>query len=202
MPPAADPTIHTSMGRMARLGTVHVRGAPYVLAGTCYQNGMPCLLAVELDGEVYSKLTTNLQPWPATPWSVLANHDLGTSAMAALASAAPLVVVPTDRVHRSGFTSLAEALVLPPLWTRDHAGDVHAAAGGLRVDVENLGTVWGVFLQGQLCTAVGTRPTLWQALDATLSHLLLQRQAGRRVADELLAMPRPEGAPCPQLAGL
>jgi len=197
----ADTTITTTMGAMARLGTVDVHGATRTLACTCYSNGMACLLAVDPDGEVYSKLTTNVQPWPATPWSVLPSHDLGTSALATLATAQPLVVVPTSRQHRQGFITLGEALVLPPLWTRDAAGDVHAAAGGLRVDVEDLGTLWAVFINGTMCTSVGTRPTLWQALEAALQHLLHQRQQprGLRVPDALLALPRPAGAPAPQL---
>ena len=54
--------IDTAMGKMAHLGSVQLHGQQRALACTCYGNGMACLLAIDPDGMVYAKLTTNVDP--------------------------------------------------------------------------------------------------------------------------------------------
>lgn len=192
------PTIDTTLGTLPQLGTVQVHGTELLLASAAYGNGVTALVAAFDDGEVYAKLTTNLDPWPASPWSVLTNHDPDGTDPDVLLTMTDLVALPTGRTFPSGFVKFPEWLVLPPMWKRDLVGDLHAVGGGYRVDVENLGTTWGVFVAGTLRTDL-VRPTCWQAVLEALGWLQEQHRLGRRVPLGMLTVPRQLGAPSPQL---
>ena len=68
------------------------------------------------------------------------------------------------------------------------------------MDVEHLGTRWAVFIDGTMATALGMHAQATDAAVAAQQHLQQLAQAAPQLA-AALALPRPAGAPCPQLGG-
>lgn len=189
-------TMETSMGRLPHLGECEYGRERLQVVSSCYGNGQLALMLAQASGQVYTKLTVNLDPFPASPWSVLVPAHNDAQAQAALLHPSfPLRCLDTGRQHESGFVQLPELVVLPPAWTEDAVGDLHALQGGWRADVEVVDGCWLGFVDGRAVEALAARGTSRaEAAVALLEHL---RERG--APEDLLGYPWPPGAPRPQV---
>lgn len=180
--------VQTARGPMPHAGSMWVDGVLRRVGVGCYRGGNAALVAVDADGSIWSVLTRNETPWRLSPWHALASLKMRDPAQT-FATADRLIALP-DPASPGAF------VIMPPAWRRDEAGDLYAI--GDKIAIGCLGTLWGLFIDEQLIQR-SVKPTQAGCAVYALNRLRAQRQNGIRHPAALLALPRKDGAPWPQL---